>query len=48
MKLTDEELKKLPRQCLDWNGGGAVIINKATLKEICKELLDYRTGKNKS
>lgn len=41
-KITDEELKKLPRACVPFNAGGAVIIDKQTLSSICKELLELR------
>jgi hypothetical protein len=42
MKLTDEELKKLPRSCVPFNSGGAVIVNKKILASICKELIELR------
>ncbi|MES9681724.1 hypothetical protein ABWK22_02165 [Gottfriedia acidiceleris] len=45
MKLTDKELKSLPRSCMPFNNKGAVIINKAILKEMCKELLEHRANK---
>jgi hypothetical protein len=42
MKLTDEELKKLPKSCVPFNNKGAVIINNKVLSSICKELLELR------
>jgi hypothetical protein len=42
MKLTDEKLKKLPKSCVPFNSGGAVIVNKQILSSICKELLELR------
>jgi hypothetical protein len=42
MKLTDEELKKLPKSCVPFNNVGAVIVNKQILSSICKELLELR------
>ncbi|GIN67090.1 hypothetical protein J41TS2_25110 [Bacillus sonorensis] len=46
MKLTDEELKKLPKNCSNWNGRDGLIINKDILKSICNELLEYRKKNN--
>ena len=46
MKLTDEELKSLPKNCFDWNGKGGLVINKEILKSICSELLEYRKKDN--
>lgn len=42
MRLTDEELKKLPSNCMPFNAKGAVIINKKIISSICKELLELR------
>ena len=42
MKLTDEQLKNLPKNCPPFNSGGAVIINDEILKSIVNELLEYR------
>jgi hypothetical protein len=42
VKLTNDELKKLPRNCFPFNAGGAVVINKKILTDICKELLKLR------
>lgn len=42
MKLTDRELKTLPNNCMPFNSGGAVIINKKILKELTNELLELR------
>jgi hypothetical protein len=43
-KLTDKQLKDLPKNCPRFNAGGAVIINKDILKSIVKELLEYRNN----
>lgn len=42
MKLTNEELKNLPKNCFDFNGRGGAVINKDIIKSICEELLTYR------
>lgn len=42
MKLTDKQLKSLPKNCPPFNAGGAVIINKDILKDMVKELLELR------
>ena len=45
MKLSDEELKKLPNNCIPFNSGGAVIINKDLLKDLVDELIKLRNKK---
>lgn len=42
MKLSDDELKKLPSKCMPFNSVGAVIINKEILSELVKELIELR------
>ena len=42
MKLTDKQLKSLPNNCMPFNSGGAVIINREILKCITEELLRLR------
>jgi hypothetical protein len=41
-RLTNEELKNLPKQCFPFNTGDAVIIDKETLRMICDELISKR------
>lgn len=42
MKLTDEQLKTLPGNCMPFNSAGAVIINKEILRSITEELIRLR------
>lgn len=42
MELTDKQLKSLPNNCMLFNSGGAVIINREILKSITEELLRLR------
>ena len=42
MKLTDSELKNLPKHCPPFNAVGGVIINKDILKSLIDELLEHR------
>lgn len=42
MELTDKQLKSLPNNCMPFNSGGAVIINREILKSITEELLRLR------
>jgi len=46
-RLTNEELKNLPEQCFPFNTGGAVIIDKETLRMICNELITKRENQEK-
>lgn len=46
-RLTNEELKSLPEQCFPFSTGGAVIIDKETLKMICNELITKRENQEK-
>lgn len=46
MKLTDEQLKKLPRALFPFNQA-SVVINKKQLKEICDELIELRNETKK-
>jgi hypothetical protein len=43
-KLTDSQLKDIAKNSPRFNAGGAVIINKAVLQAIVKELLEYRNN----
>jgi hypothetical protein len=40
--ISNDELKKLPRNCFPFNSSGAVVIHKSILSSICKELLELR------
>ena len=42
MELTDKQLKSLPSNCMPFNSGEAVIINKKILRSITEELLRLR------
>jgi hypothetical protein len=47
MKLSDNELKKLPNSCIPFNSSGAIIVNKDLLKELVEELIQLRNKNGK-
>lgn len=42
IRLSNDDLKVLPRCAVPFNDSGGVITNKEILRSICNELLEYR------